>query len=165
MARISAEEAGGRNVCAFLDAIKVSELGEGLIAASDDGYNVIVGSTASFPDLFHDYSAHPNKLISLPRLGISSTAAGAYQLLYRYWIAYRDSLALPDFSPVSQDRIAIQQIKERRAFNLVVAGHFEEAIAAVKNIWASLPGAGYGQHENNLDALRAAYVSAGGVVA
>lgn len=165
MPSISADEAGGTNVCAFLDAIAVSELGEALLVASDDGYNVIVGSTASFPDLFDSYDQHPNKLVNLPKLGIASTAAGRYQELYRYWIAYQHQLDLADFSPINQDRVAIQQIKERRALNLIQAGHFDEAVAAVRNIWASLPGAGYGQHENQLDALRAAYVSAGGVVA
>jgi len=39
------------------------------------------------------------------------------------------------------------------------------AIDKCKNIWASLPGAGYGQHENSVDKLIAAYKAAGGVVA
>ena len=38
-------------------------------------------------------------------------------------------------------------------------------IDKVKNIWASLPGAGYGQHENKLDKLITAYKDAGGTVA
>jgi len=31
-------------------------------------------------------------------------------------------------------------------------------------IWASLPGAGYGQHENKLNDLQAAYEAAGGTM-
>jgi muramidase (phage lysozyme) len=165
MARISPKAAGGINVCAFLDMLALSEIGAELLVKSDDGYNVLQGATPEQPLLFHSYASHPYADGFYPSPPSVSSASGRYQLLRRYWPAYRDQLRLPGFGPESQDRIAIQQINERRAFNLVVAGHFEEAIAAVKNIWASLPGAGYGQHENNLDSLRAAYVSAGGVVA
>jgi muramidase (phage lysozyme) len=35
-------------------------------------------------------------------------------------------------------------------------------MAKVSNIWASLPGAGYGQHENRMDVLADAYERAGG---
>ena len=42
---------------AFLDMIAWSELGEELIDISDNGYNVIVGSTPSRPILFNDQSA------------------------------------------------------------------------------------------------------------
>jgi len=44
MARISAADVGGANVLAFLDILAWSELGENILAQSDDGYNVIVGS-------------------------------------------------------------------------------------------------------------------------
>ena len=62
-------------------------------------------------------------------------------------------MGLKDFTPLSQDLIALQQIRERRALPLIQAGKIAEAIAAVRNIWASLPGAGYGQHEHKLDQL------------
>jgi muramidase (phage lysozyme) len=38
-------------------------------------------------------------------------------------------------------------------------------VSRVRNIWASLPGAGYGQPEHKIEKLRAAYVAAGGVLA
>jgi muramidase (phage lysozyme) len=148
------------NIAAFLDMIAVSEIGLKLLHESDDGYNVIVGGK-----LFNDYSQHPNVLVDLPKLGIKSTAAGRYQVLRRYAIAYKASLRLPDFGPESQDAIALQMIREQRAMPDVLAGRFEAAVSKCRNIWASLPGAGYGQHENKLDALRAAYVEAGGVLA
>jgi muramidase (phage lysozyme) len=44
-------------------------------------------------------------------------------------------------------------------------GYISVAIDKVKNIWASLPGAGYGQHENKLDKLITTYKDAGGTVA
>ena len=47
------------------------------------GYDVIVGR-----ELFTDYSDHPRKLVTLnPKL--KSTGAGRYQLLSRWWDAYR----------------------------------------------------------------------------
>jgi len=54
------EIAGGKNRCAFLDMIAHSEIGPELLAVSDDGYDVLVGSTAAHPLLFKDYRTHPN---------------------------------------------------------------------------------------------------------
>ncbi|QBJ80497.1 glycoside hydrolase family protein [Aquitalea sp. USM4] len=165
MARISAQEAGGKNVLAFLDMIAMSELGSPLLAVTDDGYNVIVGSTASKPILFASYATHPARLIKPPIIPVPSTAAGRYQLLSKYFAPYQKLLALTDFGPVSQDRIAIQQIRERKALPLIVAGKFAEAVAACSNIWASLPGNGYGQHQHDISYLQSAYVKAGGTLA
>lgn len=145
------------NVAAFLDMIAVSE---GTANRGDDGYNVIVGG-----GLFKSYLDHPRKSIHLPNLGIYSTAAGRYQLLLRYFVAYKQQLNLPDFSPESQDAIALQQIRERRATDDIIAGNFDLAVNKVRNIWASLPGAGYGQHENKIERLRTAYMNAGGKIA
>jgi muramidase (phage lysozyme) len=156
MPRISVVEAGGRNVCAFLDMLAESE-GTARVPGSDDGYNVVVGGAT-----FQGYADHPRKLVHL-RADLASTAAGRYQLLARYFDAYKKLLGLPDFSPRSQDLIAIQQIRERGALKLIRAGRFDDAVAACANIWASLPGAGYHQHENSLSTLAAAYTAAGGL--
>ena len=161
MARITPEQAGGQNVIAFLDMLAWSEIGAPLLAVSDDGYNVLVGSTSTVPLLFQSYATHPNVYSAR----YNSTAAGRYQILSRYWAHYRDLLKLPDFGPLSQDRYAIQQIKERHALDDVIAGNLADAIGNVSNIWASLPGAGYGQHEHHIDGLRAAYLAAGGALA
>lgn len=123
------------------------------------GYDVIVGGA-----LFSDYSDHPRQLVDLPRLKIKSTAAGRYQLLARYWDAYRKQLGLKDFSPASQDAVALQQIKECRALELIDAGDIRQAIDRCSNIWASLPGAGYGQFEHKADSLIAKFKEAGGTV-
>lgn len=161
MPRITAAQAGGENVCAFLDLIAWSEgTDNGRQPTKDAGYDVLVGG-----GLFRGYNDHPRQLISLPRLGIKSTAAGRYQLLARYWDAYRKQLSLCDFSPLSQDRVALQQIRERRALDDIKAGRIADAIAKCRNIWASLPDAGYGQHEHKLDDLLARFEAAGGVIA
>jgi muramidase (phage lysozyme) len=141
-----------RNQRAFLDMIAYSELGPKLLSESDNGYNVIVGGT-----LFHDYSDHPRKSVWIKRIRDYSTAAGRYQILARYFDAYNKILKLPDFSPASQDKIALQLIRECRALDEIERGDIEEAIKLCRSRWASLPGAGYSQHENKLYDLLAAY--------
>ena len=111
------------------------------------GYDVIVGG-----ELFTDYSDHPRKLVTLnPKL--NPTGAGRYQLLSRWWDAYTKQLGLKDFSPKSQDAVALQQIKERGALPMIDRGDIRQAIDRCSNIWASLPGAGYGQFEHKADNL------------
>ena len=68
------------------------ELIAGRQKTRNHGYDVIVGG-----ELFTDYSDHPRKLVTLnPKL--KSTGAGRYQLLSRWWDAYRKQ-QLKDFSP------------------------------------------------------------------
>ena len=155
------------NLRAFLSAIAYSELGPDLLAESDNGYDVIVGSKPGRPDLFSSYRTHPHKLVKLRIKGreVASTAAGRYQILARYADHYMRELRLRDFGPNSQDQIAIQMIRECRALEDVEAGRFAEAIRKCSSRWASLPGAGYGQHENSLIALQNAFVLAGGTLA
>ena len=52
------------------------------------------------------------------------------------------TLGLKDFSPKSQDAVALQQIKERGALPQIDRGDIRQAIDRCSNIWASLPGAG-----------------------
>ena len=145
-------------MAAFLDMLAWSEgTDNGRQQTRDRGYDVLVGGT-----LFQGYSDHPRKLVSLSRLGIASTAAGRYQLLARYYNVYKKQLGLPDFSPASQDAIAVQQIRERGAIPDIQAGHLRSAINKCRNIWASLPGAGYNQHEHKYESLRAQYLLHGG---
>ena len=151
------------NVRAFLDMIAVSEIGRELLKVSDNGYDVIVGSTPEQPHLFTSYADHPRVLVTL-RPGLQSTAAGRYQILERYFDAYKARLRLPDFSPASQDRIAEQMLYECGAPLALAAGDFTTAVRRCRGRWASLPGAGYTQHENGLSDLRAAYVQAGGTL-
>lgn len=157
---VSVAQAGGKNRVAFLDMIAVSEIGKDLLVKTDNGYNVLVGSTAAKPILFDSYADHPN----VRNKSLNSTAAGRYQILYRYWPHYKAQLNLPDFSPLSQDLYALQQLKEQGALPYIDAGKFQQAVAECSNIWASLTGAGYGQHENTIEYLLAAYQAAGGTV-
>lgn len=143
-----------RNLNAFLDMIAFSE---GTIGLGDDGYNKLV-NPAKF---FESYDRHPDVLVQV-RKGLKSTGAGRYQHLSRHWEWYRDGIPLPDFGPESQDRWAIQLIRERKALSLIEAGRIPEAIKRCSNIWASFPGAGYKQPEHTLGNLLAKYQEFGG---
>ena len=60
----------------------------------------------------------------------------------------------------------MQQIKERGALPMIDRGDIRWAAAIDRcgNIWASLPGAGYGQFEHKADSLIAKFKEAGGTV-
>lgn len=152
------------NLNAFLDTIAMSEIGPEILAESDDGYNVLVGSTPGHVLTFSDYSQHPNMLEHLGST-LASTAAGRYQVLHKYAVAYISSLGLPDFGPESQDAIAIQMIDECHARPDVEAGYAADALVKCSSRWASLPAATYGQHVNKVTDLLAAYQRAGGSAA
>ena len=124
--------------------------------ARNHGYDVIVGG-----ELF-TVTRSPRKLVTLnPKL--KSTGAGRYQLLSRWWDAYRKQLGLKT-SLRKSGRCTLQQIKERGALPIVDRGDIRQAIDRCSNIWASLPGAGYGQFEHKADSLIAKFKEAGGTV-
>lgn len=160
------------SVAAFLDMLAWSELGPDYLKRSDDGYNVIVTGADGALELFDSYADHPfaggrkSKVVrpaTATKKALTSNAAGRYQQMLKDWPHYKAQLRLKDFSPESQDQVAIQHIKECRAMPDVLAGRVVEAIAKCRNIWASLPGAGYGQPEHKLENLLDAYKRAGGV--
>ena len=93
------------------------------------------------------------------------TGAGRYQLLSRWWDAYRKQLGLKDFSPKS-GRCGIAAVKERGALPMIDRGDIRQAIDPLSNIWKLLPGAGYGQFERHFDSLIARKIqrSPGGTV-
>lgn len=146
------------NLKAFLDMIAWSEIGPAMLAMSDNGYNVLVGSTPGKPLLFDGYATHPQ----IHNDAMNSDAAGRYQFMGRYWPHYKLQLSLPDFGPQSQDKWAVQLIKECRALDDIETGHIAVAIGKCSSRWASFPGAGYGQHEHDLASLEDAYERAGG---
>ena len=117
------------------------ELDNGRQKTRNHGYDVIVGG-----ELFTDYSDHPRKLVTLnPKLKSTGRTLPASFLLV--WMPNALKLSLKDF-PKSQDAVALQQIKERGALPMIDRGDIRQAIDRCSNIWASLPGAGYGQFEH-----------------
>ncbi len=141
------------NLRAFLTMIQYSEGTYG-----QNAYRTLYGG-----QLFNGYSDHPN--IAITKGGITSTAAGAYQILHSTWEGVAQSLGLTDFSPLSQDRAAIELISKRGALEDVLAGRFETAIDKCRKEWASFPGAGYGQGERSIALLTQVYQKAGGQMA
>jgi len=148
------------NLSAFLDMLASPEAEGTVLHGMANGYNVIVGG-----ETFSNYSDHPRKLVSLPKLGIKSTAAGRYQILEKNYDFYKNELGLHDFSPVAQDAIAIRLIRECGALDEIERGEIVKAIALCKSRWASLPGAGYGQREGKLPSLLIYYKNSGGKLA
>ncbi len=166
-----------QNRKAFLDMLAFSEGTSTSPATKCHGYDVIVTGRDRKPEIFTDFSAHPfapeypgNKGVKrlskvINNKGLTSNAAGRYQFMLRHWDHYRKQLNLADFGPVSQDLWAIQLSRERGALPLIDMGDFDMAVNRCKNIWASLPGAGYDQPEHSIEKLQAAYAKAGGVFA
>ena len=84
---------------AFLDMLAWSEkIINGRQKTRNLGYDVIVGGELLLitrsPALTGKHALNPK---------LKSTGAGRYQLLSRWWDAYRKQLGLKDFSPKSQD--------------------------------------------------------------
>lgn len=151
----SAEQAQ-TNRRAFRDAIAYSEG----VAPGIDGYRTMFGG-----QLCANLVDHPRQYFPFrDKNGVlhTTSAAGRYQFLVRTWDDLRAKLQLPDFGPDSQDRACDELIRQRGASADVDAGRFADAIAKCAKTWASLPGAGYAQHENKLADLVAAYRAAGG---
>lgn len=144
------------NLSAFLWTIRWAEG-----TANDLGYQTLFGY-----EYFEDFSDHPRRVIT--KGGYSSAAAGAYQILPSTWDtvikprAYKYGIELPDFSPESQDNGAIVLLKYRDAYDDVIAGRFDSAIAKLGSEWASLPGSPYAQPHRTLAELRQVYSQAGG---
>jgi muramidase (phage lysozyme) len=158
MAQITAEQAGGEALVRFLDLIAYSEGTSTSQHTQNDGYDVIVGGVDGHHELL-DYADHPFSSGRPPIVirngppALTSTASGRYQLLARFWGPYKNLLGLNDFSPVSQDKVALQQIRERHAIPDILAGNIEAAIEKCSNIWASFPGNDFGQGGKSMAAL------------
>lgn len=142
------------NVAAFLRMIYAAEG-----TAGPNGYRTLFGG-----GLFDNFADHPRIKVTRPLGGrlITSTAAGAPQILERTWDDVQRVLRLPDFSPASQDAAAVYLIRRRGALADVRAGRFDQAVAKCAKEWASLPGSPYGQPVKTLNQVRAAYAAAGG---
>ena len=132
---------------AFLDMLAVGGIDNGRQETRNHGYDVIVGG-----ELFTDYSDLPSQTChAKPKTQINRrrTLPASFPL-----VGCLPQAAWPErLSPKSQDAVALQQIKERGALPMIDRGDIRQAIDRCSNIWASLPGAGYGQFEHKADSL------------
>ena len=118
---------------AFLDMLAWSEgTDNGRQKTRNHGYDVIVGG---------DYlliTDHPRKLVTLnPKLNQQAPDATSF---FPVGGMHTASSGLKDFSPKSQDAVALQQIKERGALPMIDRGDIRQAIDRCSNIWASTAG-------------------------
>ena len=137
------------NARAFLDMISAAE------GTTRYGYHTLVGGSK-----LESLAAHPNKVVYLQRKNkppLPSTAAGRYQFLFRTWKDVATKLQLPDFGAHSQDIAALELIARRGGLEKVLRGDLTGAISAVRQEWASFPGAGYGQGERSLAFMQSTF--------
>lgn len=120
-----------QNLAAFLETIAASE---------GSNYDTVVGGGK-----FSDYSDHPNRVGLITGDG-KSTAAGRYQITGTTWRRIKRKLGLTDFSPESQDRAAIELLRERGALPHVLNGDIDSAISKLGDEWQSLP-SGTSRHQ------------------
>lgn len=118
-----------QNIQKFLDFIGKAEGAD---------YDIIVGGTAKNPKRFTDFSKHPRVVGIVTDRG-PSTAAGRYQITAQTYDGFAKKLGITDFSPQSQDRIAIAIIQKEGALDDVKAGRFDAAIAKLGGRWESFP--------------------------
>jgi muramidase (phage lysozyme) len=138
------------NAQAFLKLIRFAEH---YPDASDAFYDTLYGGGR-----FAGYGAHPNKAVT--RWGKTSTAAGAYQILYGTWAEAKKNGLVSDFTPASQDKIAFSKLRSRGALPFVCAGDVEGACKRLVNEWTALPGAK--QSRMSLAVAKDAFRSYGG---
>jgi muramidase (phage lysozyme) len=117
-----------RNVGAFLKAIAEAEGG-----GYDFKYGAIKGKRND-PWRFSDFSTHPG-----PGFGGSTTAAGMYQITIATWRQHGGRMALTDFSPATQDLIAVEILRSLRLIDKIKSGDIAGAIGPAARTWAALP--------------------------
>lgn len=144
------------NVGAFLRVIR-----EGESSQTDDAYRMRWGGLGKPVAYFSDFAKHP-RIFERTTGGRVSSAAGAYQIVATTYDLYAPGLGITDFSPASQDAIAIAIIDGEGALGDVMSGRIETAIAKLRDQWTSLPGAAENARLTLAHAL-AVYTKYGGV--
>ena len=109
-----------------------------------------------------DFSRHPEILVKCNNRGLQSSAAGFLQAIRKTWKMAVLTMGITDFSPHSQELVAVELIRQRGAMSYILRGDLAGAFknSKLRLEWASFPGAGYGQHENSLAKLQAVFSSA-----
>ena len=138
-------------VRAFLDTVAETEGGE---------YHFKYGAVKGLendPWRFTDESTHPGW-----GRGGKRSPAGRYQMTIGTWREHKNKVGLDDFSPATQDVLAIEELRSAKALDAVKAGHFDAAVLEIdkKNKrasgkWESLPSSKASpQYKKSLDIYR-----------
>lgn len=145
------------NVAAFLNAIAEAEGG-----GYDFRYGALKGR-AGDRWRFTDTSTHPG-----PGIDGKTTAAGMYQITRPTWEHHGGKLGLTDFSPHTQDLIAVEILRSLGVIEAVKAGRIAAVMPKVACTWAALPkGPGLANHYPpqryvGFDTFLRSYLRAGG---
>lgn len=147
------------NVQAALEMISKSEGTNG--DYSKMVYGVVISSPL-FPQLvgrsnvsIPNFSSYPMIHVKVNSSGLTSWAAGKYQIMKDTYAWVAAKLGITDFSPHSQDLMAVELIRFRGAMNYILAGDIEGAIqnSTLGLEWASIPGNSYGQGTHSIATL------------
>lgn len=151
------------NLAAWQAVVKAAEGGD---YATCFGYKHTISNFADHPAVTGEWTGERLSDDMCANAGYGpgcvSTAAGAYQIKKGTWIATRDALGLPDFSPASQDAAMLELTRQRGALEAVKAGDLATAVYRCRNEWASLPGNYAKQGQRSLEQLQAWFAQAGG---
>lgn len=116
------------NIHAFLKAIAEAEGG---------GYDFKYGAIKekrNDPWRFTDYSTHPG-----PGFGGKTTAAGMYQENIDTWREMGGNMGLSDFTPATQDLIAVEILRVIKVVESIKSGDINAALDKASHRWSSLP--------------------------
>lgn len=155
------------NAQAFLRLLREGESGQG-----QEAYRALFGWRPGNGKTFRTFRDHPrsrtwereDEFIHNGRKDYT-TAAGAYQIVETTWDRCQAALALPDFSPQSQDLAALFLVLEKAALEDVLEGRIPQAISKCRKVWASLPSSPWGQTTITLQRALDTYVKFGGTLA
>jgi muramidase (phage lysozyme) len=137
-------------VAAFLDTISFTE---------GSGYNTLYGGGT-----FNDLSRHPGYAGAMYQ-GHAQSASGRYQIQIRTFTGLVAALGPLDFSPHSQDVMAVDLIRAQGALPALQSGDLARAVTILAPIWASFPhmvngqwqGSVHGQPSVRFEAMRTHY--------
>lgn len=147
------------NVGAFLRVIREGESSQEPVA-----YRMRWGGLGKPVAYFDDFTRHP-RIFESTTGGRQSSAAGAYQIVATTYDSIAPTLGITDFSPESQDKLAIALIDRRGALDDIMAGRIRTAIADLRAEWTSLPGAAENNGRYTMERALAVYAKYGGRLA
>lgn len=116
------------NVAAFIKAIGEAEGG-----GYDFKYGAVKGKRND-PWRFTNTSTHPG-----PGFGGKTTAAGMYQITIDTWRDHGGKMGLIDFTPKTQDLIAVEMLRSLGVIDNIKAGDIAGAMSQAAKKWAALP--------------------------
>jgi len=152
------------NEQAYLDMVSACEGTTG-----PEGYQALFGYTPTNGRIFENgFVTHPRIYINYTMLDgtqTRSSAAGRYQIIWATFCDLQTKLGTSDFTPTTQDLMALRLIADAGAADLVRNGNLQAAIDCTAGIWASLPASHYAEPKRTYAFALAAYTEAHGTLA